>query len=120
VRRFPAILLLSVFSFALIAPAVLAADGDSKLPACCRREGRHHCAMPADSSSAGAVVQAVCPAFPEAGAVPAYSKLLGVRPIRAMVASITVHAAPRAQSEPFGYSASRRVRPQRGPPAHLS
>ena len=36
-------LLLALFSFSLISPAVLASDADSKLPACCKRNGKHHC-----------------------------------------------------------------------------
>src|ERR1700743_3776323 len=44
-RRAQALLLLGLFSFALISPALLAADPDSALSACCRRDGKHHCAM---------------------------------------------------------------------------
>jgi hypothetical protein len=46
--RLSAILLSAFFSFSLISPAVFAADPDASLPACCRRDGKHHCAVPAD------------------------------------------------------------------------
>ena len=37
-------LLVALFSFALISPA-LASTGDAGLPACCRRTGKHHCSV---------------------------------------------------------------------------
>ena len=43
-RRIAAMLLVSVFSFSPIGPALFV-DADSNLPACCRRGGQHHCAM---------------------------------------------------------------------------
>lgn len=43
-RRVPAILLLFLFSFSLFGPALFV-DGESNLPACCRRDGKHHCGM---------------------------------------------------------------------------
>ena len=39
-RRVPAILLLAVFSFSLISPALFASETESNLPACCRRDGK--------------------------------------------------------------------------------
>jgi hypothetical protein len=44
-RRVASALLLLVFSLPLIAPAFLSTPDDSQLPACCRRDGKHHCAM---------------------------------------------------------------------------
>ena len=44
-RRALAILLVTVFSLPLIAPALASTPDDSQLPACCRRGGKHHCAM---------------------------------------------------------------------------
>lgn len=37
-------LLLALFSYALLGPA-LVADADAKLAPCCRKSGKHHCAM---------------------------------------------------------------------------
>jgi hypothetical protein len=59
-------LLLTVFSFGLIAPALESEPG-SKIPACCRREGKHHCATPSTTSSTGPALRDVsqrCPRFP--------------------------------------------------------
>ncbi len=45
-HRLLAILLLAVFSLPLALPAFTAAQGgEAGLPACCRRNGAHHCAM---------------------------------------------------------------------------
>src|SRR5437899_8371323 len=46
-RRFLASALLLLFGFLLSTPVILALDkdADSSLPACCRRAGRHGCAM---------------------------------------------------------------------------
>src|SRR5450755_3964892 len=80
-RRVPAILLVILFSFSLIGPALLV-DADSNLPACCRRDGQHHCRLMGRSMGGlmaretapapGAAVDAPhvhCPFFPSGGAL---------------------------------------------------
>jgi len=69
-RRAPATLLLAVFSFSLIGPA-LWENGSADLPACCRRDGQHHCAMMNVDRDAGPAVRLAttrCPFFPTCGA----------------------------------------------------
>ena len=45
-RKLLALALLAVFGLPFVTPLLaFAASGDSSLPACCRRVGRHHCAM---------------------------------------------------------------------------
>lgn len=44
-RRAWAALMVLLFSFPLIAPALASRPDESRLPACCRRNGKHHCAM---------------------------------------------------------------------------
>jgi hypothetical protein len=119
VRRIGAIFLLGLFSVSLIEPA-LVADDESKLPACCRREGQHHCAMTGESRAPGAVVQAVCPAFPKAGAAPAYTKLAGMRPARLVLGQIACHLAGSVQAQALFRVSFSRARQKRGPPALLS
>jgi hypothetical protein len=68
-RRTLASLLLVLVSYTLIAPALLA-DAASMLPACCRRDGKHHCAMmdPGQPSQDGPGLSALrmkCPSFPK-------------------------------------------------------
>jgi hypothetical protein len=67
VRRVLASLLLVLFSFSLIAPALFASDTDSKLPACCRRNGKHHCGLATGSGFHAAR----CADFPSVNAIPA-------------------------------------------------
>ena len=123
-RRVPAILLLSVFSFSLIGPALFA-DADSNLPACCRRGGKHHCAMMAMDSDvpSGPAVSAQatkCPFFPKGGAVLPHSGavlLADAQP--ACVAMRSQPAGPAPATT--GYRPSfNRSHQQRGPPIPLS
>ncbi len=68
VRRIFAILLLTVFSFPLI--ALPFADSDAAVPACCRRAGKHHCSMVVgDSSSGPTLARKDCPYLPTLGAL---------------------------------------------------
>jgi hypothetical protein len=91
-------LLLSLFGVSLITPA-LAADFDEKLPACCRREGLHHCAMTGTPAPAGASIQAVCPAYPKSGATPAHSKIAGAR-LAQVAAQIPSYSADPTRIQP--------------------
>jgi hypothetical protein len=43
-RRTISLALLTIFSWILIVP-FLGPDAEASLPACCRRNGKHHCAM---------------------------------------------------------------------------
>jgi hypothetical protein len=67
VRRAFGILLLLLFSLPLIAPAFASGPDDSQLPACCRRDGKHHCAMNMEAGSIPSsfhVISARCPYSP--------------------------------------------------------
>jgi len=67
VRRIPASLLLLLFSFSLITP-LLAAPNEAKLPACCRRDGKHRCAAMASQathSSGLKIATAPCSQYPQ-------------------------------------------------------
>jgi hypothetical protein len=126
VRTAWSILLLVVFGTSLIGPA-LSADGDSNLPACCRRNGRHQCAM-IDSmgqqeSPAGPAIQSArmkCPVFPKVGPVSAYSKAFGLRTSEAIFASIVRHPAVQPQIEALYRVSFSRASQKRGPPSLLS
>ena len=71
-RRPLAFLLILFFALGPL-QGVLEASEDSRLPACCRRHGAHHCAMSEDmraalekatSSSPTFTAPATCPSFP--------------------------------------------------------
>lgn len=50
-RRFISISLLLLFTLPLVSPLFAAATVDANIPACCRRNGKHHCAMVAFAQS---------------------------------------------------------------------
>lgn len=70
-RRLLAILLLAAFGLPTVAPLLAQTqDADRNLPACCRRNGAHHCAMSmAAQNSNSPTVSGRCPAFPQPAAV---------------------------------------------------
>jgi hypothetical protein len=71
-HRISATWLIVLSSFSLTGPAVFALDEESKLPACCRRGGQHHCAMQAsqwESPSGPILNTGKCSTFPLASNV---------------------------------------------------
>ena len=124
-RRVPAILLLFLFSFSLFGPALFV-DGESNLPACCRRDGKHHCGMMspemtgmADSPLSGPAVDAPrarCPFFPNGGALLPHSEAALPASSQAAATATVSQFATAAQVE-AGYRTSvSRSHPKRGPP----
>lgn len=124
-RRVSAVLLLVLFSFSLIATVALA-DSGSKLPECCRRDGKHHCSttmQDAAQESSGPAVKSVaekCPYPPGRGAALAYGKTPLPRAGRTVAASLVSHPAGHAQTEARYRVSFSRVRQKRGPPSPLS
>jgi hypothetical protein len=125
-RRVPAILLVFLFGFSLMAPALFV-GGESNLPACCRRDGKHHCGMAerdmADAPSsipAADVLLAKCPFFPNGAAVPPNPEailLAAAQPVRASVVS---QIATLAQADAGYRNSFNRSHQKRGPPSLLS
>src|SRR5579863_7980448 len=116
VRRIMAGLLVAVFSFSLIAPALLAKE-DSNLPACCRRLGEHHCTLAA--SPGASFIQERCPHFPLGSASLAASESAAVTPAQVVFAAIVSHPAAHAQTEAHYRVSFSRAWHKRGPPALL-
>ncbi|MGA2118622.1 MAG: hypothetical protein ABSH56_28180 [Bryobacteraceae bacterium] len=121
-RRTLASILVALFSFPLIAP--LLADTDSTLPACCRRNGKHHCSMMSmGSPSPGLAVRTIqpkCPCYPAANTVPAKPNvaLLSISP--AVFALLFSRPAGQVRTT-AGYRITlSRSRHVRGPPPSLS
>jgi hypothetical protein len=119
VRRSWAILLLAVFSFSLIAPALFASPG-AKLPHCCTRGGKHHCSSMDDTeSNAGSSVREVsqrCPYYPSGAAAPVHSYAALRESSQAFFASLLSHPAVHAQTEAHARTSFSRSRQKRGPP----
>jgi hypothetical protein len=122
-RRFLAMLLVAGFSFSLIAPVVLAADPDAKLPPCCRRDGKHHCAMMSDQAGSpeGPSLRAAgCALFSTGRATPA-GKTAGLCGApRAIFAGLVGSRAIPARTEALCRSSYSRAGQKRGPPTPLS
>jgi hypothetical protein len=116
-QRFVALLLLAIFSFPLTAAAILVRS-DSKAPACCRREGKHHCGMA--NPDAGAGLREKCPNYPLAPATPAFSNAVALSSTQVFFASIVKHPAIHAQTEALQRIAFSRSRQKRGPPVLFS
>jgi hypothetical protein len=120
-RRSLAFLLAIVISWLLVLP-VFAVSTAAKLPACCRKNGKHHCQMMETSSRADDSLSALkekCPCFPQAS--PA-NHVETFRPAtrQAVFAGLVSHPACSPQTE-AGYRASYyRSKQKRGPPIFLS
>jgi hypothetical protein len=118
VRRIIPILLVAIFSFALIAPAVFAADAESNLPACCRRDGAHHCAM--NASSAGtSLLTPRCPAFPASKNGPITQTVSAASVARVLHGGLVSHSTSRPQTDALLQISYNRAGQKRGPPTLL-
>jgi hypothetical protein len=119
-RHALASLVVVLVSFPLIAPLLLA-NAASGLPACCLRNGKHHCTLPAvDASPSLRANQPKCPLFPKAGAVPAFSKIMvfGAAPIAG--APVFAGAPIAGRDQHIVSVVLRHSERKRGPPSYLS
>jgi hypothetical protein len=127
-RRAPAILLVFLFSFSLIGPALFV-DAESDLPACCRRDGKHHCGMAGDMAAAMAdaplsgpaadALRLKCPFYPIGATLPEIGPALVVASPGTGLS--VVHQIPDAAQAKDGYRISHfDSHRKRGPPALLS
>ncbi|MDR3701248.1 MAG: hypothetical protein P4L56_16495 [Candidatus Sulfopaludibacter sp.] len=117
-RRALASLLLVLFSFSLIAPA-LRADAGPDLPACCRRDGKHHCAMGSGNAAGALVFGARCPSYPGSAAYPAGANVAVVKSSAAVFAAPASYPASQRHTVAWHCIAPGRSHQKRGPPAPL-
>jgi hypothetical protein len=119
-RRLLAILLLAAFGLPTVAPLLAQTqDPDRNLPACCRRNGTHHCALSMAAQNSNAPTAAArCPVFPQhatvANLIPA--AFLATHP--SIKLPITTQSAS-ARAETQRRISRERSRHTRGPPAAL-
>jgi hypothetical protein len=125
-QRVSTILLLVMFSLSLITPAMIV-DPESKLPACCRKDGQHHCSMlnmgEQQGRPSGPEVKSLgskCPFFLQGGAAPASGKLGTMSPGGVFFAAIVSHPTAHAQTQAQYRVSLSRSWQERGPPALLS
>jgi hypothetical protein len=126
-RRFLAIALLAVFGLPFVSPLfALGATSDTGLPACCRRNGKHHCMMSADEGATlSSDTQAFdappqqCPYYPASIAI-VHGDLFALPAAQAVYAGLITHPAVVAQTESKLRISRTRSRQKRGPPSSLS
>jgi hypothetical protein len=127
VRKFLSILLLAFFGLSFMSPLfALGTDVQSNAPACCRRNGAHHClgniTEHSGFSKQGIQVGALarrCPYFPNAVAA-THPHLLAPETSAAVFAGIVSHPTGIAQTESKRRISCDRSRQKRGPPSLLS
>ncbi|HEY1498013.1 MAG TPA: hypothetical protein VGF88_00410 [Acidobacteriaceae bacterium] len=122
-RRAFAIALVLAFSLPLIAPALASGPDESQLPACCRRDGKHHCALTVEVGnipSGAHVVSSKCPYSP-CPATPLLQPHLFAGVSLPAVAGPTAGTAAVIRAAEAGYRISAdRARHKRGPPELLA
>jgi hypothetical protein len=128
IQKLLAILMLSIIGGFYAAPLVQAAsnDPDSSLPACCRRHGKHHCAMMdryLKSINSGTpqirTTPQHCPFYPHTKTVSAVSSHAGLAPSAAIFAQAVSHPAVRPQTHAVYRLSLDRCRQKRGPPTRF-
>jgi hypothetical protein len=123
-RRLIGITLLLLFSSPLISPLLaLTASTAANLPACCRRNGAHHCMMnmqQAESSSSGINVSTIpqkCPSYPAAVTSVQHGDL-SLHTASLIFAEIVSHPSVKTQTQARARVALDRSRQKRGPPSY--
>jgi hypothetical protein len=124
-RRALALLLLAVIGSPLLTPLLLA-GARAELPTCCRRDGKHHCAMGGVAGTASPEApslkrfQPKCPFFPKPGALPADLRfVIVVGPIIVSPADLVRQQVNPSISTP-PLIGSRGAERMRGPPPLIS
>jgi hypothetical protein len=125
VRRVLTFTLLLLFSLPLISPLLaLTANSDANLPACCRRNGAHHCTsmtrspqLPGSEASLSAIPQR-CPAYP-AVVSPVRHGDLSFHAASLIFAGIVSHPTVKPQTHARARVALDISRQKRGPPTDL-
>jgi hypothetical protein len=126
VRRLLAISLLLLFALPAISPLLaLTTSSDANLPACCRRNGKHHCMMSMEMAQAalnGTQLSAPpmkCPLYPKAINTARHDDL-SFHTTALIFAGAIAHPAIHRQTEARARVAFDCARQKRGPPALLS
>jgi hypothetical protein len=113
---------LLLFSYPLIAPAFASGLDEASLPACCRRNGRHHCdmsGMGVEQNDRNTSVSARCPYCPQATAIVLQSTMAAISR-RTLFAGMIFQPAASAQAEAGFRISFSRSRQKRGPPQLLA
>jgi hypothetical protein len=120
--------MLVLFGAFYAAPLVQAASSDPEtgLPACCRRNGKHHCAkmdqfLKSVDTRAPQFRSAPqhCPFYPHSKTATIVTSHIGLAPSVAIFAAVVSHPSVHPQTHAFYRLSLDRSRQKRGPPAQL-
>lgn len=120
-RRILSLVLLAAFGLPAIAPALaLGQDTESSLPACCRRNGTHHCMgnMHHTPSSAPAFSER-CPNFPQPISTPSQLNGFALLPPPQSVSVQYASLSAQPPSNSVRLDVHDFALYKRGPPSHL-
>jgi len=120
-RRILSIALLLLFVLPAVSPLLgLEGGAQSNLPACCRRDGSHHCVlgMGVPSESGKALAGERCP-FGERALPIVVHAAWTLDTAKAVFVGLTAHPTGTPQTECRRRLASLRARQKRGPPVVL-
>ena len=119
VRRGLAISLMLIFSLPLVSSLFGTSVAESTVPACCRRDGRHHCGVVDDDATQGSRAHAVRGKCPYAPTAPAARLIPSFAPstAAAVFAGITRHPTVSPQTDAQLRISFDRACQKRGPPA---
>jgi len=112
---------LLLVGFPLISP-LFASTSEANLPACCRRNGVHHCmgmGLDTGSGHALAILGVKCPKCPKSAVVVPVHVVFTMQG-QSNFAAIVAHPSGKAQTEARYRIAFSRSRQKRGPPTLLS
>jgi hypothetical protein len=107
--------LVLVFACEVVSPTLFAGAGSTS-PACCRRDGKHHC-ITQSATAEGLVLNTVrCQYFPK-NATAAGGQYRVPPPSRQVTAAVFNHPAAKAQPEAYCRISLIRGSQKRGPPS---
>ena len=118
-RRLLAILLLAAFGLPVVAPLLAQGqDLESNLPACCRRNGAHHCALSIAAQNTNApTIAARCPSFPQQVAIATLTPAAFL-PTHASIKLTTATNSASARADAQRRLSRERTHRTRGPPTN--
>jgi hypothetical protein len=119
-QRSIAAILTLVFSWLILAPAFAQSPADT-LPACCRKGGKHECALlhaeqPGASDPAVTTISDKCPYAPHS-TVASQAHFQALHTSRAIFAGVVQHPAVSPQTDANFRVSYDRSRQKRGPPS---
>ncbi len=116
VHRICSIALLIAMSVLLVVPE-LASNPSSRLPQCCRKHAKHHCAIAHED---GPAMMQRCPCVPLLSYSAGTNTAVPLNAARTIAGPLRTCFAAEAQTESLLYISANRSRQKRGPPSIIA